>query len=118
MNAERYCETLQKLRGAIQNKRDKMLSVGVVLLHDNARPHTERRSTHLLQEISWEVLNHPLYSPDLAPGDIHVLHPKKFLSGQRQRFQHDRGGDECLTVIPNPGDRLLRHRDTEVGPAI
>ena len=53
---------LQKLRRAIQNKRLGLLSAAVVLLHDNARPHTVRRPTHL-QEFSWEVLNHPPYKP-------------------------------------------------------
>ena len=73
MNAERYCETVQKLRLAIQNKRHGLLSGGVVLLHDNARPLTVRRSTHLLKEFSWEVFNHPPYSPDLAPSNFHLF---------------------------------------------
>ncbi|KDR22070.1 hypothetical protein L798_02924, partial [Zootermopsis nevadensis] len=48
---------------------------------DNARPHTARRTASLLQEFSWEVFNHPPYSPDLAPSDFHLfLHLKKFLS--------------------------------------
>lgn len=38
MNADRYCETLPKLRRAIQSKRRGILSAGVVLLHDNTRP--------------------------------------------------------------------------------
>ena len=36
INADTYCETVRKLRGAIQNKRCGMLSSGIVLLHDNA----------------------------------------------------------------------------------
>ena len=43
VNAERYSQTLQKLRRSIQNKRHWMLSAGVVLLQDNARPHKTRR---------------------------------------------------------------------------
>jgi hypothetical protein len=35
-----YCDTLKKLRCAIQNKLRRMLSLGVVMLHDNARPLT------------------------------------------------------------------------------
>ena len=60
-------------------------------------PHMTRWSTHLLQEFIWEVFNHYIpYSPHLAPSDLHLfLHLKKFLSGQHQRFQNDRGGDEC-----------------------
>ena len=110
---------LQKFQRSIQNKRRGMLSAGVVLLHDNARSHKARRSTHLLLEFSWEVCNHPPYSPDLAPSDFHLfLRLKKFLSCQRQRFQNVRGGDECHTVVPIPGGRLRRHRDTKVGPKV
>ena len=74
----------------LKNKQHRMLSAGVVLLHDNTRQHTARRSTHLLQ-FSSEVFYHPPYNLDLAPSDIHLfLHLKKFLSGQHQHFQNDR----------------------------
>ena len=74
MNAERYCETLQKLRWAIQKKWRGLLNAGVVQLHGNARPHSVRRSTYLLQKFSWEVFNHPPYSPDLTPSDFHFYY--------------------------------------------
>ncbi|KAJ4451413.1 hypothetical protein ANN_02875 [Periplaneta americana] len=62
---------------------------GVVLLHDNARPHTARRTAAVLTEFGWELFDHPLYSPDLAPSDFHVfLHLKKFLSSD-ERFGND-----------------------------
>ncbi|KAJ4435424.1 hypothetical protein ANN_18039 [Periplaneta americana] len=81
VNADRYCETLRKLRRAIRNKRRGMLTAGVVLLHDNARPHTARRTAAVLTEFGWELFDHAPYSPDLAPSDFHVfLHLKKFLS--------------------------------------
>ena len=80
----------------LKNKRRGMLSAGVVSLHDNARPHTTRRSTHLLQEFSWEVFNHPPHIADLAPSDFHLfLHLKKFLYGQR--FQNDREAEMTVT---------------------
>ena len=88
---------MQELRRAIQNKRCGMLSAGI-LLHDNARPHRARRSTHLLQEFRWEVFNHPPYIPYLAPSDFHVfLHFNKFLSGQRQCIQNDRKAEMSAT---------------------
>ena len=40
INVDAYCETVRKLRRVIQNKRRGMLSSGIVLLHDNPRPHT------------------------------------------------------------------------------
>jgi hypothetical protein len=40
ITSEVYCETLNKLRRSIKNKRRGMLTKGVVLLQDNARPHS------------------------------------------------------------------------------
>ncbi|GBN18853.1 Histone-lysine N-methyltransferase SETMAR [Araneus ventricosus] len=40
INAVAYGQTMRKLRRAIQNKRHGMLTEGILLLHDNARPHT------------------------------------------------------------------------------
>jgi hypothetical protein len=53
INAGVYCDTLKKLRRAIQNKRRGMLSRGVVMLHDNARPHTAAAT------FGWEQFVHP-----------------------------------------------------------
>lgn len=89
VNADRYYETLRKLRRAIQNKRRGILRAGVVLIHDNARPHTARHTTTVLQQFGWELFDHPPYSPDLAPSYFHLfLHLKKFLSSG-QHFHYD-----------------------------
>lgn len=88
INAVRYSETLTRLRTAIKNKRPGMLTEGVILLHDNARPHTANIITSQIARMRWEVLEHPPYSPDLSPCDFHVFGPlKKALKGQR--FQSD-----------------------------
>ncbi|GBM35560.1 Histone-lysine N-methyltransferase SETMAR [Araneus ventricosus] len=50
-----------------------MLSNGVILLHDNARPHTANAVKTTLQQFRWETLEHPPYSPDLSPCDFHVF---------------------------------------------
>jgi len=61
-----------------------MLSSGIVLLHDNARPHTAVRTAQLLQQFRWEVFDHPPYNPDLAPNDYYLfMHLKKWLATQR-----------------------------------
>lgn len=88
VNALRYCETLKKLRRAIQNKRRGMLTKGVCLLHDNARPHTAHVTTQLLGSFSWDILDHPPYSPDLAPSDYHLFTSLKMFMGGK-RFQCD-----------------------------
>ncbi|KAJ4434372.1 hypothetical protein ANN_22932 [Periplaneta americana] len=84
INSERYCKTLTNLKRAIQNKRRGMLNSGVIFLHDNARPHTARRTATKLQEFNWEVLDHPPYSPDLAPSDYHLfMYIKTWLGSKR-----------------------------------
>ena len=39
VNANRFCDTLRKLKTAIKDRRRDLLSKGVILLQDNARPH-------------------------------------------------------------------------------
>ncbi|KAJ4433766.1 hypothetical protein ANN_16078 [Periplaneta americana] len=96
INANRYCETLRKLRRAIQNKRRGMLSRGVVLLHDNARLHTAASTRELLDQFGWEIFDHPPYSPDLALSDFRLFTKlKDFLGGTRF------GSDEDLKKTVN-----------------
>lgn len=90
INSARYCETLEKLHTAIRRKRPGRLQQGVKLLHDGARPHTSNQTKEWLQQRNWEVLQHPPYSPDLAPSDFHLFAPlKKFLAGKRFASQHE-----------------------------
>ena len=78
INAAAYYDTLTRLRRAIQNDRRGMLSRGVCLLHDNARPHSAHVTTALLEKFKWDILDHPPYSPVLASSDFHLfLHLKK-----------------------------------------
>lgn len=84
INAAAYCATLTKLRRAIQNKRRGLLTSGVLLLHDNARPHSSIHTQNLIRSFGWEQIDHPPYSPDLAPSDFHLFrYLKEFLGGKR-----------------------------------
>ncbi|CAK9803228.1 Histone-lysine N-methyltransferase SETMAR [Anthophora quadrimaculata] len=88
INADRYSETLKKHRRAIQNRRRGMLSKGVSILHDNARPHVARTIVDHLQQFGWDIITHPPYSPDLEPNDYHLLPElKENLAGMR--FSND-----------------------------
>jgi hypothetical protein len=42
------------------------MSSGVMLLHNNARPHAAARTQAMLQEYCWEDFEHPAYSTDLG----------------------------------------------------
>lgn len=41
--------------------------------HDNARPHIANIVKLAVEELNWELLPHPAYSPDLAPSDFHLF---------------------------------------------
>jgi hypothetical protein len=45
----------------------------VILQHDNARPHTLETTKAAIQELNWEILPHPPYSPDLDPSDCRLF---------------------------------------------
>ncbi|KAG5310262.1 SETMR methyltransferase, partial [Pseudoatta argentina] len=74
-----------------------MLTAGVSLLHDNARPHVAASTTALLNQFSWDVLTHPPYSPDLAPSDYHLFTKLKESLAEK-RFQND---EEAQTAVTN-----------------
>jgi len=84
-----YADLLKNhLHPAIKSKRLEVLNTGVLLQHDNARPHTAHSTAATIQGLSFECLPHPPYSPDLAPSDFHVFRPLKEAMGGKS-FRSD-----------------------------
>jgi hypothetical protein len=54
--------------------------------HDNARPHSDNQTTATLRSFKWEVLQHPPYSPDLAPKRFPLVWPFKTSSFGENAF--------------------------------
>jgi hypothetical protein len=74
VTSARYSDMLvNELKPMIRSKRRGLLSKRVLLLHDNARPHTASHTVDTLHALKFEVLKHPSYSPDLAPLDFHLF---------------------------------------------
>ena len=69
INATHFCEMLDHLHSAIKEKRRGLLSRWVVILVDNAPPHTASITQQKLKDLGFTVLPHPSYSPELAPSD-------------------------------------------------
>ena len=71
----RYQQQMMTLGQELRAKRPeyKRVQDKVVLLHDNAPPHTAETVKQTIKELGWETLSHPAYSPDLAPSDYHLF---------------------------------------------
>jgi histone-lysine N-methyltransferase SETMAR len=82
-----------------------MLTKGVVLLHDNARPHTVARTNALIKLFNWEIFDHPPYSPDLAPSDYRLFTKMKVWLAT----QHFHTTEELTDAVNNWLHNLAAH---------
>ena len=58
--------------------------MGVLFLHDNAPAHLALATQKKLAYLTFQCLDHPPYSPDLAPSDYHLFSGLKKLLKVRQ----------------------------------
>jgi len=77
----------RELKRAIRSKTRGKLSKEILLLH-NARPLTAAHTLETLKQLKWEAMEHPAYSPDLAPSDFQLFGPFK-AALRRRRFSCD-----------------------------
>ena len=92
MNGKCYRTQLIRLKRAIVEKRPEYATrhEAIIFHHDNARPHVAIPVKNYLENIVWEVLPHPPYSPDLAPSDYHLLRSmQNSLTGLRFTSEQD-----------------------------
>ena len=67
----------------------------VIPQHNNARSHTALLTLEKIENVGWEVLPHPPYSPDLAPSDYHFF---DFVKNQ-MRGQHYETNEALQTAV-------------------
>jgi histone-lysine N-methyltransferase SETMAR len=74
ITANVYSQQLQRLNEVLSQKRLALANQkAVILLHDNSRPHVAQLTQQKIEQLGWEVLPHPPWSPDLAPSDYHLF---------------------------------------------
>ena len=61
---------LRPLVRSINSHRPQSNTTNIKLLHDNARPHIHKNVKNYLKSQHIKVIDHPPYSPDLAPSDF------------------------------------------------
>ena len=68
-----YSDLLWQLREQIKVKRRGKLSRGVIFHHDNAPVHKSAVAMSAIHHCGFQLMEHPPYSPDLAPSDFHLF---------------------------------------------
>ena len=87
VNAAFYEQVLKRLLQRIRRVRPELHRTGSwVLLHDNAPAHAAIRVRQFLAQRSVTVIDHPPYSPDLAPADF-FLFPRLKIALKGTRFE-------------------------------
>lgn len=82
ITGEYYSSLLTRLHKKIVETRDKKFSKEVLFLQDNAPAHKSRIAMNTIHDLGFKTLDHPPYSPDLAPSDYYLFPQlKKNLKG-------------------------------------
>jgi len=83
INAKYYSSLLVQLKDILKEKRSGKFTKGVLFLHDNAPAHSALPTPKKLAYLGFQCLDHPSYSPDLAPSAYHLFPGlKKQLKGR------------------------------------
>jgi len=83
INAEYYSSLLVQLKDIFKEKRHGKFTRVFLFLHDNAPAHRAIATQKKLANMGFQCLDHPHYSPDLAPSDYHLFPGlKKQLKGR------------------------------------
>ena len=79
-----------RLKNKIDDKRLEMKKKKVPFHQDNPACHKSLATMAKLNELSFELLPHPPYSPDLAPSDSYLFADlKKMLQGKRFYYNEE-----------------------------
>ena len=81
ITAEKYCQQMDEMHQKLRQQHSALVNrKGPILLHDNARPHVAKPSLQKLNELGYETLPYPPYSPDPSPNNYHFFkHLDNFL---------------------------------------
>jgi histone-lysine N-methyltransferase SETMAR len=92
---EYYSNLLTRLDETIHEKRPGLQKKKIIIHQDNTPAHKSVLAMGKLMDLHYELLEHPSYSPDLAPSDFYLF-PKLKLFLARHRFSSNQ---EVIAVV-------------------
>lgn len=112
-----YANLIPKLRDAIKEKRRGKLRKGVLLHQDNAPSHKSAIATAAIAQAGFQLVDHPPYSPDLAPSDYRLfpklkeqLRGKRFSTDNEVIYAVNQWFDEVKQSFYREALEMLEHR--------
>ena len=117
INEEYFAKLLRELRQAIKSKQPGKLTKDVLLHQDNVPAHKSLVALSAVHDCGFELIDHPPYSPDLAPSDDFLFpNLNKHLAGKW--YESD---DDITSAVENffegqeenfyaTGIQVLQHR--------
>jgi len=89
INAEYYSSLLVQLKESLKEKRRGNVTKAVLFLHENAPAHRVLATQKILAYQGFQYLDHPPYSPDLAPSYYHLFPELKKKKLKSRHFSSD-----------------------------
>lgn len=84
ITADYYIGLMDRLDAVLREKRKRTQRKNILFLHDNAPAHKAHKSMTKLEQLGYELVLYPPYSPDLAPSDYYLFpNMKRMLQGKR-----------------------------------
>lgn len=111
INSTLYCNQLNRVAAAVERMEEEGRRKGPVIFHqDNARPHTSTLTRrHIQEELGWDLLPHPPYSPDIAPSDYHAFRSlKNFLRGRQFKNDEEVENRACQWIDERSGTDFFK----------
>ena len=96
IKAEYYSSLLVQLKDILKENAGRgKVTKGVFFLHDNAPSHRALATQKKLDCLGFQYLDHPSYSPDLAPSDYHLF---PGLEKKQLKFRHFSPNTEVIAA--------------------
>ncbi|UYV63935.1 hypothetical protein LAZ67_2006056 [Cordylochernes scorpioides] len=111
ITGERYQQQLMRLSRALKIKRPLYAKIHdkVIYQHDNARPHVAKVVKETLEALQWDVLPHPLYSPDIAPSDYHMFRSMTHGLAEQHFTSYEEARNWVNVWIASKDEEFFRH---------
>lgn len=117
INADYYVALLDRLNEDLKKKRKVTQRKTILFLHDNAPAHKSYKATTKLEQLGYELILHPPYSPDLAPSDYYLfpnlkrwLQGKRFYSNEEVEWETDAYFGRFTSDYYSKGIQMLEER--------